>query len=71
MTIANVTQAAFLPSAKAQPPVLLPNKKSFPKAPLKKNSLVSMTNQVTFYGHNISSKLKATKSLQTSFIRTI
>jgi hypothetical protein len=67
----NGPQAAFLPLAKAQPPVHLPNKKSLPKAPLKQNSLVSMTNQVTFYGHDISSKLKVTKLLQTSFIRTI
>jgi hypothetical protein len=63
MMIAMVTQAAFLPLAKAQPPVLLQNKKSLPKAPLKQNSLVSMTNQVTFYRHDVSSKLKVTKSL--------
>jgi hypothetical protein len=49
----------------------LPNKKVLPKAPMKQSTLVFMTNQMTFSGHDISLRLKVTKSLQTFFIRTI
>ena len=62
MIIVKVTPAVSSLLAKVLSPAHLSNKKFLLKVPPKLNSSVSTTNWVTFFGHGISSKLRAIQS---------
>jgi hypothetical protein len=63
MTIARAKQALFLHLEKVIPQVHQLNRRYLPKAHLKVKLLPCMTNQVIYFGHANSLKLKGTISL--------